>query len=225
MTTIPTTSTSTAAPTSTTTDTTTGSNTALNSLSGNLTDFLKLLMTQLQNQDPTSPMDTNAFTSQLVQYASVEQQINTNSNLTTLIQATQSNMTLQSSALVGKEVTATNDHLSLQNGSSLVHFTANAAGPVNIAVYSASGEKILQTAVTATAGNNDWTWNGQDSNGSTHADGSYKVAVVDPSGTAIATTVTGTVTGVLRNASSVSLALGALQTDVSTVQSVVNAGS
>ena len=196
------------------------SNTALNSLSGNLTDFLKLLMTQLQNQDPTSPMDTNAFTSQLVQYSSVEQQINTNSNLTTLIQATQSNTVLQSSSLIGKQVTTANDHLSLQNSKSQVHFTASTAEPVSIAIYSASGEKVYQTNVSASAGTNDWSWDGKDNSGNTHADGSYKITVLDPSGTAIATTVTGTVTGLQRSGSTVNLNMGDLQTDVSTVQSV-----
>ena len=51
-------------------------------LSSNFNDFLQMLMTQLQNQDPTSPMDTNEFTSELVQFSGVEQQINTNASLT-----------------------------------------------------------------------------------------------------------------------------------------------
>ena len=62
---------------------------ALTALSGNFGDFLKLLMTQLQHQDPTSPLDTNQFTSELVQFSAVEQQINTNTSLTKLIQLTQ----------------------------------------------------------------------------------------------------------------------------------------
>ena len=55
---------------------------ALATLSGNFQNFLQMLMTQLKNQDPTSPMDTNQFTTELVQFSSVEQQISTNSNLT-----------------------------------------------------------------------------------------------------------------------------------------------
>ena len=54
----------------------------LASLSSNFSDFLNLLMTQLKNQDPTSPMDANSFTSELVEFSSVEQQINTNTSLT-----------------------------------------------------------------------------------------------------------------------------------------------
>src|SRR2546421_564140 len=72
---------------------------ALNSLSANFGDFLKLLMTQLRNQDPTSPLDTNQFTTELVQFASVEQQINTNSSLTQLIQLTQAGEVMQGSAM------------------------------------------------------------------------------------------------------------------------------
>lgn len=196
-------------------------NSALGSLSGNLTNFLSLLMTQLKNQDPTAPMDTNQFTSQLVQYSSVEQQINTNTNLTNLITATQSNTILQSTALVGKQVTATNDHLTLQDSKSQIHFNAPAAEPLTITVTSDSGEKILQTNVTATAGNNDWSWDGKNTDGRTIADGSYKVSVVDQTGTALPTTVTGTVTGMQRSSTGVNAVLGTLQTEVGTIQTVV----
>ena len=64
-----------------------------------------MLMTQLQNQDPTSPMDTNQFTTELVQFSSVEQQINTNTSLTQLIQLTQAGEVMQASAMTGKQVT------------------------------------------------------------------------------------------------------------------------
>lgn len=200
-------------------------NSALGSLSGNLTNFLSLLMTQLKNQDPTSPMDTNQFTSQLVQYSSVEQQINTNTNLTNLITATQSNTILQSTALVGKQVTATNDHLTLQDSKSQIHFNASSAQPLTITVTSDSGEKILQTNVKATAGNNDWSWDGTNTGGRTVADGSYKVSVVDQTGTALPTTVTGTVTGMQRTSTGVNAVLGMLQTEVGTIQTVVTPAS
>src|SRR5271154_5399592 len=96
----------------------------LSSLSSNFGDFLNLLMTQLQNQDPTSPMDANSFTSELVEFSSVEQQINTNSNLTQLIQLTQASDVTQSSAILGKQVAVQSSQLPLQNGSGTVNFTA-----------------------------------------------------------------------------------------------------
>jgi flagellar basal-body rod modification protein FlgD len=167
-------------------------------------------------------MDTNTFTSQLVQYSSVEQQINTNTNLTNLITATQSNTILQSSSLVGKQATVTNDHLTLQDGKALVHFTAPVDEPVTITVTAPSGEQVLQTNVAATSGNNDWSWNGMDSNGHQLADGAYQVLVSNQSGTGLATTVTGTVTGMQRSGTAVNAVLGNLQSDISTIQSVVS---
>ena len=77
---------------------------ALSQLSGNFSDFLNMLMTQLQNQDPTSPLDTNQFTSELVQFSGVEQQINTNNSLTQLIQLTQAGEVMQSSAMAGNRL-------------------------------------------------------------------------------------------------------------------------
>src|ERR1700675_2201733 len=73
-------------------------------LAGNFDTFLKLLTTQLQNQDPLSPLDTNQFTQQLVEFASVEQQVNMNSNLQTLISMQQSSESLQALQLVGDNV-------------------------------------------------------------------------------------------------------------------------
>ena len=193
---------------------------ALSKLSGNFNDFLNLLMTQLKHQDPTTPMDSNQFTSQLVQYSGVEQQINVNSNLTKLIQATQSNTLLQSSSLVGKQVDLTSDHLALQNRSASVHFPAAKAETVNISITSAGGNKVLETTASAKAGGNDWSWDGRDNQGHQLPDGAYKITVVDTSGTAIPTTITGTVTGLQRNSGGVNVALGALNADIGSVQSI-----
>src|SRR3982751_3981363 len=78
---------------------------ALTNLSNNFSNFLSLLMTQLRNQDPTSPLNANEFTSELVQFSSVEQQIATNTNLTQLIQLTQASQIEQSASMLGKPVT------------------------------------------------------------------------------------------------------------------------
>ena len=153
------------------------SNNALSSLSSNFGDFLKLLMTQLQNQDPSSPLDTNQFTSELVQFSSVEQQINTNTSLTQLIQLTQAGEVMQGSSMTGKRVTVSSDHVPLQNGQGTIQFTAPAAEPVDIAIYNDSGAKLSDSMLMATKGSNTWTWNGTTSSGSTVPDGSYKVAV------------------------------------------------
>lgn len=192
----------------------------LSKLSSNFNDFLNLLMTQLQNQDPTSPMDTNTFTTQLVQFTGVQQQINTNASLTTLIQATQGNTLLNSSTLIGQPVQVTSDQLSLQNGKAGISFTTPAAGPVNIGIYSPSGVKLRDAAVTSVAGQNQWSWDGKDSSGTTLPDGAYKVVATDSSGGAVPFTVNGTATGVQRDGTALKVSLGSLQVDFSAVQSV-----
>jgi flagellar basal-body rod modification protein FlgD len=208
----------------TTTTSQTG-NTALNSLSANFNDFLKLLMTQLQNQDPTSPMDTNEFTSELVEFASVEQQINTNTNLTQLIQATQGSEMMQASSITGKQVTVSSDHVALQNGKGTIQFTAPAAEQVAIGIYNDSGTQLYTAAISAQKGSNTWTWDGNSSSG-TLPDGSYKVAVIganaDGSTSPLTFSVIGTATGVQNTSSGVQLQMGALSVDFSKVQSVSN---
>jgi flagellar basal-body rod modification protein FlgD len=199
---------------------------ALNSLSSNFGDFLQLLMTQLQNQDPTSPLDTNEFTSELVQFSGVEQQINTNTSLTQLIQLTQAGEVMQASSMTGKRVTVSSDHVPLQNGKGTIQFTAPAAETVDIAVYSDSGAKLRDTILNASKGTNTWTWDGTDSSGRSLPDGSYKVAVAganaDGTTSALTFSVVGTATGVQNQSNSVQLQMGALSVDFSKVQSVAN---
>ncbi len=200
--------------------------TALTSLSANFGDFLKLLMTQLQNQDPTSPLDTNQFTTELVQFSSVEQQINTNTSLTQLIQLTQAGEVMQASAMTGKRVMVSSDHVPLQNGQGTVQFTAPAAEPVDISIYNDNGTKLREAMLTAAKGSNTFTWDGTDGAGHSVPDGSYKVAVTgantDGTTSALTFSVVGTATGVQNQSNGVQLQLGALSVDFSKVQSVGN---
>lgn len=195
-------------------------------LSSNEQTFLKLLMTQIKNQDPTSPMDTNQFTSELVQFSSVEQQINTNTSLTSLIQLTQSGQLLQSSSLVGHKVLVNSPTMPVQNGAGQIQFTATKAEPVTITVYNALGAAVRQDVVTAAAGPNTWNWNAVNAHGTTMPDGAYKVSATTQSGSAAAQavpfSVVGLATGLTKSGSSLNLQIGALSTDVSTVQSILN---
>ena len=210
---------------STTAATKTGS-TALNSLSANFGDFLKLLMTQLQNQDPTSPLDTNQFTTELVQFSSVEQQINTNTSLTQLIQLTQAGEVMQASAMTGKQVTVTSDHLPLQQSKGMIQFTTPAAEPVGIAIYTDNGAKLRDATMTSVKGANTWSWDGTDNSGKTLPDGAYKIAIaganVDGTTSAVPFNVVGTATGVQNQSTGMQLQLGALSVDFSKVVSVGN---
>jgi flagellar basal-body rod modification protein FlgD len=199
------------------------SSSALGSLTNNFQNFLSLLMTQLKNQDPTSPLDTNQFTSQLVQFTSVEQQIATNRSLGQLIDLTQSGQVLQSSAMVGRTVEITSDQLALQDGTAKVKFDAPGDGPVNIAVYHANGTKIADGLVQAKAGANEWDWNGLNGAGRQMPDGAYRVAVTSGIGDvtkALPFTVVGTATGVEQRDGGVRLQVGGLTVDFTAVKSV-----
>ena len=199
---------------------------AFTSLTDNFQGFLQMLMTQLQNQDPTSPMNSSQFTTELVQFSGVEQQISTNTNLGQLIQLTQSNTMVQSGQLLGKQVQVTSDHLSLQSGSAAIAFTSPAAGPVAVAVYNSAGQHLYDASVNAAPGNNVWRWNGQTAGGVTEPDGAYRVAVAgtaaDGTSTPLPFTVMGVATGVQAQGSTVQLRLGQLSVDMSALTSVGN---
>lgn len=199
--------------------------TASTTLGKNYTDFLSLLMTQLKNQDPTSPMDTNQFTSQLVQFSSVEQQINTNTSLNTLISLQQGNQVLQSSSLVGKTVQATSSQIDLQNGKGAVHFATTAPSNATITVTSASGQTLRTDAIATVNGSNTWRWNGRDDSGNTVPDGAYSLGIalagrMGAASTAVPFTVVGTATAVQNTGSGMALQIGALQVPLTAVQAV-----
>lgn len=199
---------------------------ALGSLSSNFSNFLSLLMTQLQNQDPTTPLDSNQFTSELVQFTSVEQQISTNSDLTQLIQLTQASQIEQSASLIGKPVTVSSSQLSLQNGTGGINFNTATAEPVAIAVYNSTGTQVQTASLTSAAGANSWKWNGQSATGTTMPDGVYTVTVTalgaNNTSSKVPFTVTATATSVQNNSGTVEIQMGGLTLPFSAVQSVGN---
>ena len=200
--------------------------TATATLGKNYTDFLSLLMTQLKNQDPTSPMDTNQFTSQLVQFSSVEQQINTNSSLNTLIGLQQGNQVLQSSSLVGKTVQVTSNQIDLQRGHGAVQFATASPSTVTMTVTSASGQTLRTATVQTAGGNNTWKWDGLDDSGRTLPDGPYTLGIAlagsgkDAPSTAVPFTVSGIATGVQNTATGMAVQLGSLQVPLTAVQAI-----
>jgi flagellar basal-body rod modification protein FlgD len=199
---------------------------ALTSLDGNFTDFLNMLMTQLQNQDPTSPMDTDQFTSELVQFSSVEQQIETNQSLTQLIQLTQGSEVIQGSGMIGQQVTVQSTQVPLQDGTATVNITSPAAEPVSVAITNSNGVAVYNGSFNAVAGSNSWTWNGTDNSGNTVPDGLYTLTPTgtntDGSSSTLTFSVTGTATGVQDANNAVQLQLGALSVPFSAITSVGN---
>src|SRR6201996_2126174 len=129
----------------------------LGQLSSNFSTFLTLLTTQLQNQDPTSPMDSNQFTQQLVEFSQVEQQINTNTNLQTLIGQGTGQAGTFATAYLGKSVSVTNGDASLTNGQASWTYNLGATAASTMLTVTNSGGAVVYTGAGATtAGNNNF---------------------------------------------------------------------
>ncbi len=194
-------------------------------IANNFNDFLKLLTTQLQNQDPTNPLDTNEFTNQLVQFASVEQQINQNTNLQQLISLTQGQQMMQAAQMMGKTVVVDADNIIVQNGEAGLQFTTNSTQPVIVSVMDAAGKIIHTGTYTPQAGANVWGWDAVTASGIKAPDGTYRVSVMQPDATGqmqpVDYGVLGIVTGAERSGNSVNLRIGGMTIDMSKIMSLL----
>lgn len=180
-----------AATTSPTTTTAAASATTTNArakLSSNFDTFLTLLTAQLANQDPLNPVDSAAFTQQLVQYSQVEQQIETNDQLKTLLSQGSSASGAAAVAYIGKQAVLNSDTTRLSDGdANWAYDVTGASGPVTLSVRDANGKEVYKTTVAASSGGQTFDWNGKDTNGRAMADGNYKLVVTasDSAGKAI----------------------------------------
>ncbi len=179
----------------TTNSTSTGSTSSSDAslLGSNLNTFLTLLTTQLKNQDPTSPLDTNQFTQQLVSFSAVEQQIKTNKNLQTLISLQTSQEAVAALPMVGKTIQYSESTAPLSNGQASFTYTLpTTAAAASLVVEDANGQTVYATTADTSAGSHSFLWNGQNLAGATSPDGPYSLSVVaaDAAGKAISATVT-----------------------------------
>jgi flagellar basal-body rod modification protein FlgD len=170
-------------------------------LAGNFQTFLTLLTTQLQNQNPLDPLDTNQFTQQLVEFASVEQQLKTNDQLTTLVSLQQTTQATQALGFVGKTAVVNGNTTALSNSQAKWELNVPSSSDVSITIANSTGQAVFTGSYSATAGNNQpFTWNGQGNDGTQWPDGLYTMTATaaDSSGNpvAVSTEVGGTVSSV-----------------------------
>ena len=199
-------------------------NSTLPAIADNFQTFLTLLTTQLQNQDPTSPLDTNQFTQQLVQFAGVEQQLKTNDSLTSLIALQSATQSTQALAFVGQTVTLNGSTAPLTNSSATWDMVAPAGGTATVNITNSSGQTVYTATGAIQSGDNNFTWNGKGNDGTQWPDGNYTLNVVatDSSGKSIAVTneIKGTVSSVDLTQSPPLLTVGGQTYTVSQIKSV-----
>lgn len=204
----------------------TGVRSSSQGLAANFDNFLHLLTTQLQNQDPLAPMDANSFTSQLVQFASVEQAIQSNTKLSELAAAVQSGATTSAMSMLGREVTAATDQIALAaDGDALIHYQlAEPAGDVRISVLDANGRVVRTTLGSMDAGDNLLRWDGTDAAGRRSAAGQYTVRIeatrADGTAVGVEQLVTGKVRGIEPKAGQPTLLIEGTAVPLSAIRAV-----
>src|SRR6476659_8947769 len=130
------------------------SSTTGSTLAGNFQTFLTLLTTQLQNQNPLDPLDTNQFTQQLVQFASVEQQLRTNDQLNTLVSLQQTAQSTQALTFVGKTAVVDGSTAALANASATWGLGVPTNSNVTISIANSTGQTVFSGNYAVKAGNN-----------------------------------------------------------------------
>jgi len=158
-------------------------------IASNFTTFLKLLTTQLQNQDPLSPMDSNQFTQQLVQFAGVEQQMKSNDQLSTLVTLQQSAQTTSALALVGATVVVNGADAPLANSKATWTLTATQPATATITIADATGRTAYTSTGTVNSGSQNFVWNGVGNDGTIWPAGNYTLTATGTSASGQSTAI------------------------------------
>ncbi len=195
-------------------------------------DFLKLLVTKLQHQDPMNPMQDEAFVAQLAQFSSLEQLSNLNENLIQsldwdYLQMQTINNTMATS-LIGREIKATGSNLFLDkdNTPQMGYTTTEFAETVRITITDGGGSVVRTIELeNVPAGSNTFIWDGKDNNGKRLTEGFYSISAtgVNAEGKAInvSTHIEGRVTGVVYRQGSAYLMVDGMEIPLADVSSIM----
>jgi flagellar basal-body rod modification protein FlgD len=177
--------------------------------------FLKLLVTQLRNQDPLNPMDNAQMTTQMAQISTVDGIERLNATMKMLIEGSNENQAMQAAALVGHSVLVPGTGLSLSQGAAVGGIElAEPADRVTVTVKDVSGLAVRTLDLGAKeAGSHGFAWDGRNDAGAQAADGAYTISVsaqrgadkVEAKGLEL-----GIVSSVVRSSQGVSLNVGKL---------------
>src|SRR5712691_6604673 len=197
-------------------------------IASNFQEFLKLLTTQLKNQDPLSPLDTNQFTQQLVAFASVEQQLKTNTDLDKLVMLNKTSQATAALGFVGSQVTADGSTTQSKNGLAAWNITSPRPAAASVSIVDQNGNTVWTGQQTLDTGTQSYSWNGRTSTGTIAPDGLYTIQITaqDAAGqsVAVSTQYTGTVTGVDLSGSQPLLQVGSSYLTISQIRSIQRPG-
>jgi flagellar basal-body rod modification protein FlgD len=210
---------------------TTGSAAGLGTLGG--ADFITLMLAQLQNQDPTSPVDSNTFLTQLAQLSEVQGISSLNSSFGTLSGALTSNQAMQASSLLGHQALVNSSAVSLATAGTAVSGAVSVpqnTAQVVLSISDSNGNLVQQINLGAqSAGTANFSWNGTEGNGSQAPAGTYTLSAAyagQTSGSTAATTmVNGTVESVSMGAGTTGMTLnvaGVGSVPISSLQQISN---
>jgi flagellar basal-body rod modification protein FlgD len=142
-------------------------------IASNFTTFLTLLTTQLKNQNPLDPLDTNQFTQQLVQFAQVEQQMKSNDQLSTLVALDKAAQSTTALAYVGSTVVVDGSTAPLSNGSASWTLNTTKPSTATITIKDSTGQTAYSGSFSVNPGNQAFTWDGRGNDGKLWPEGSY----------------------------------------------------
>jgi flagellar basal-body rod modification protein FlgD len=196
------------------TGTASGNNTASTQTKGiadNFQTFLTLLTTQLQNQNPLDPLDTNQFTAQLVQFAGVEQQLKMNDQLSSIVALEKSAQSTQALIYVGNTVAVDGSKANF-NGAATWNINSPKETNATITITDSTGQTAYSGNFTLKTGGSSFVWDGKGNDGRQWPPGSYTLTATgkDASGNnvAISTEVQGIVDSVDLTATPPLLSIG-----------------
>lgn len=209
------------------TTSTTTSSTSTQTLNANFNTFLTLLTTQLRNQSPLEPMNTEQFTQQLTQFSQVEQQMRTNDTLDRLLTAQTTNVASAAIGMLGTDVVARGTSADLRSGNANWTLTSPSAASATITIKNAAGQVVRTEQRALNSGETTYNWNGRNNDGVIQPEGSYTISIEATNATNQSVTVTpsarGRVTSIDFSGSEPVLTVGNRRVPLSSVTSVSTA--
>lgn len=142
-------------------------------------DFLKLLIAQLQHQDPLNPVENQEFVAELATFSSLEQQQTQTELLSQLVSLQNTTGTSQALSLIGKEATIATDDFFFQEGNEIQFvFNATSAGSIPVTISNTEGQVVYQDTINASeAGQITYIFDGQNAQGQSLSTGDYSISI------------------------------------------------